>query len=277
MSAIYRCPVCHSPLITSADRGLVCENQHVFDRHKKGYVNLLLAQNKRSKQPGDDKAMVAGRSAFLQAGYYQPLVDQLQALIEPVLNESVQPKQLLDAGCGEGYYLNALSRSLPACKYWGFDISKPAILQASRYKQCEWAVASTAQMPYLDSSVDVILSVFSRVNEDEFLRVLKPQGKVVFVGPGQDHLMALRRIIYPEVKAYDEQKQTQVFSRLKLEQTASLNFSLHIDNPDAIQQLLGMTPHGQRIDSSAAQALAGLSYLDDEADFRVYVFQKLPA
>ncbi|MFC7000619.1 putative RNA methyltransferase [Pseudobowmanella zhangzhouensis] len=58
--SLYQCPVCQLPL-TLAERTYRCDNGHSFDQHKKGYVNLLLVQNKRSKMPGDDADMVQSR------------------------------------------------------------------------------------------------------------------------------------------------------------------------------------------------------------------------
>ena len=43
----------------------LCLTGHSFDRAAAGYVNLLPANRKHSKDPGDDKDMVAARAAFL--------------------------------------------------------------------------------------------------------------------------------------------------------------------------------------------------------------------
>ena len=43
---------------------------------KEGYVNLLIS-NKSSDSHGDDKEMVASRTAFLDGGYYKPLRDKV--------------------------------------------------------------------------------------------------------------------------------------------------------------------------------------------------------
>lgn len=44
---------------------------------KEGYVNLLPVQHKRSRDPGDSAEMMQARRAFLDAGHYQPLREQL--------------------------------------------------------------------------------------------------------------------------------------------------------------------------------------------------------
>ena len=58
------CPIDGNKLEQN-DGQLVCENGHTFDIARQGYVNLLPVQHKRSKQPGDSKAMVLARTAFL--------------------------------------------------------------------------------------------------------------------------------------------------------------------------------------------------------------------
>lgn len=269
---MYICPVCQDPLTESAEgtlKTLRCEQGHSFDRHKKGYVNLLLAQNKRSKQPGDDSVMVEGRRAFLDAGFYQPFADAITSLIA-----STHAKAILDAGCGEGYYLNHISQSLESVSIAGFDISKPAIQFASRYKQGEWAVASSARMPYATNSMDLILSVFSRVEPDEFARVLKSAGYVLFAGPGPNHLLGLRNVIYSEVREYDSEKHLDYFStQFTLVNQIELQVPLALTSEQDIQQLLSMTPHSQRVNREAEQRLGKLTGLNDTADFRLYLYQ----
>ena len=77
--AQYRCPLCQQALLLN-EKSYRCENNHSFDQAKQGYVNLLPVQFKHSKEPGDNKAMVQARRAFLDKGYYQPLLDNMLAL-----------------------------------------------------------------------------------------------------------------------------------------------------------------------------------------------------
>ena len=58
------CPVC-GKVLEKEDRSLVCADRHSFDLARQGYVNLLPVQHKHSQNPGDDKAMVRARRAFL--------------------------------------------------------------------------------------------------------------------------------------------------------------------------------------------------------------------
>ena len=286
---MYSCPVCKQALNSELSDALSvgslrCEQGHHFDRHKKGYINLLLAHNKKSKQPGDDINMVAGRRAFLNAGYYQALADKVAELV--LVHK---PRSILDAGCGEGFYLNNLitqaqqqtsalaSDTRQSIRAYGFDISKPAIAAAaSSYKNIEWAVASSARAPYQSGVFDCILSVFSRIESAEFARLLKVGGLVVFAGPGPKHLLALRELIYPEVNAYQAEKHADYFDeRFILIDKISQTFPLSIDSNAQIMNLLSMTPHSQRINKDAESRLKATQTLNDDADFLLYIYQMI--
>ncbi len=88
---------------------------------KEGYLNLHLAQHKRSRNPGDSDEMVRSRQRFLNAGYYHDLAEAITAAIK----QNGQNHRLLDIGCGEGYYLTEIQRAWPRCNWWGWIFQKP--------------------------------------------------------------------------------------------------------------------------------------------------------
>lgn len=51
IGALLACPVCGLSL-NRREATFACDNGHVFDVAREGYVNLLLAQNRHSKDPG---------------------------------------------------------------------------------------------------------------------------------------------------------------------------------------------------------------------------------
>ena len=111
-----------------------CAAGHSFDIARQGYTHLLPVQHKRSRDPGDSKAMVAARQRFLNAGHYQPIAEAVSrlALAERPAEDTFC---CLDAGCGEGYYLRQLvAASAPdaALSLLGLDISKWAVLSAAK-------------------------------------------------------------------------------------------------------------------------------------------------
>ncbi len=270
MSVLYACPVCEQPL-TLNKRRWQCPAMHSFDVHSKGYVNLLPVQRKRSKAPGDNKEMVLRRRQFLEAGYYAPLAMNIAQNFQRHLPQSAQ---VLDAGCGEGYYTQAIAGLNPGFQCYGLDISKAAVQAATKYKQIEWSVASSSHPPFSDQVFDGIVSIFSRVDSDPFARILKPGGRVCMVTPDKDHLHELRSLIYSEVQPYNTSKHKDYFdSRFSLFDEQSLQFEFSLTDNQAIQDLLGMTPHSQRLSSSATRRLQAQATLEDQACFKVYWFE----
>src|SRR5438874_1296903 len=77
---ILACPVCELPLYRR-DRNYACENRHIFDTAREGYVNLLLAQHRRSKDPGYSQEMIASRRMFFDSGHYELLADRMAEIM----------------------------------------------------------------------------------------------------------------------------------------------------------------------------------------------------
>ncbi len=183
------CPVrdCHAAL-GREDRRLFCPRGHSFDIARSGYVNLLQPQDRRSKRPGDTAAAVAGRRRLHDRGVTAPLLLAIAQSLSPSSRDVV-----LDAGCGDGYYLGTLARQT-GCSAHGVDISLPAIQAAARrYSDCEWIVANADRfVPYADRSFSIVLSITSRMNTTEFRRVLQPDGRLLLGVPAPDDLIELR-------------------------------------------------------------------------------------
>ena len=264
------CPLDSLPLHLH-ERSWRCENGHSYDVAKQGYVNLLPVQNKRSKDPGDSKAMVQARSHYLEQGYYQPLA---QVLADTVLVHGNQ--SLLDAGCGEGYYLRYLieqaEQSGVDLNIAALDISKWAVQAAARKdKRLSWMVASNSTIPLADNSVDTILCVFGFPVEAEFKRVLKPGGRLIMVDPASDHLKELKAIIYSEQKSKKETLPV-TSPEFKLISEQRLTFPVSLRSNQAIKDLLTMTPHLYRSSAEGREEVSKLESLDLTADIWVRVF-----
>ena len=63
----FICPLCREHFAVQ-EHSLVCPNCHTYDLARKGYVNLLRPGKSGACRHGDDKRMVAARSAVLDAG-----------------------------------------------------------------------------------------------------------------------------------------------------------------------------------------------------------------
>ena len=116
------CPVreCHLPLARE-ERRVICANGHSFDIARSGYINLLQPQDRRSKQPGDTAEAVAGRRRMHDLGVTEPLLRGIVSMASATREDNV-----LDAGCGDGFYLGSLAREV-AFDAHGVDISTVAI------------------------------------------------------------------------------------------------------------------------------------------------------
>ncbi len=272
-ASLYACPVCEN-LLEKVEQSYRCVSGHSFDCHKKGYVNLLLAQHKNTKAPGDNADMVKGRHEFLRAGYYQAFAQAIVNFIrEPCSHQ--ERLTLLDAGCGEGYYSEYVQQHMVNAEVYGVDISKPAIASAARCKTVHWSVASSHRLPFVGASFDFIMSVFSPVDEAAFLRVLKPGGFVLYAGPGREHLASLRAIVYDQVNEYLTEKHQDYFGQsFQLIKERSLQVPLQLDSQAAISQLLAMTPHAHRLSAKGRERLADTHALKDVGDFKLYLYQK---
>jgi 23S rRNA (guanine745-N1)-methyltransferase len=187
------CPVrdCHLPLVREGDR-LVCARGHSFDIARSGYVNLLQPQDRRSKKPGDTPAALHARRRLHDLGVTAPLLNAIGEML--VLSPG---DVVLDAGCGDGYYLGSLAQQ-SGCEAHGVDISIPAVDAAARRyppgkTSCEWIVANADRfVPYADHSFSVVMSITARMNEGEFRRVLRDDGRLLVALPAPDDLIELR-------------------------------------------------------------------------------------
>ena len=68
-------------------------------------------------------------------------------------------KNVLDAGCGEGYVYRAMKKRGYSGKWTGYDISPEAIEYARHESpEVEWQTAGVERLPFPDRSFDLVLS-----------------------------------------------------------------------------------------------------------------------
>jgi|SRR5579883_2548826 len=180
---------CRRPLDRDDGR-LVCSRGHSFDIAREGYVNLLQPQDRRSKAPGDSADAVAARRRLHDLGVTKPLLCAIEEMIGASSSDIV-----LDAGCGEGFYLGNLARKIGLAGH-GVDISTSAIQAAARrYGECEWVVANADRfLPYADRAFSIVLSITSRMSAGEFRRVLRDGGRLLVALPAPADLIELRGV-----------------------------------------------------------------------------------
>ena len=145
---LLKCPRCGKKIRFHAG-GLVCKKEHRFDISSKGYVNFL-QENRTLK--GYDNSFFASRARFMQAGYYDHIIDAVCGKAEQAAREAIfrssqksemtgeversvqnpvgaffersavgvqkkddvsgEPFVVADTGCGEGSYSSRLAERL---------------------------------------------------------------------------------------------------------------------------------------------------------------------
>ncbi|MGQ0618834.1 MAG: putative RNA methyltransferase [Panacagrimonas sp.] len=270
MSCIV-CPACRLPL-DRLTRVWTCARGHSFDVAREGYVNLLLAQHRNSREPGDKPDMVRARREFLHAGHYAPLREAVLDLLGPLGLGT-----LVDIGCGEGYYTSAFPSI--AAEVIGLDISRAAVqLAAKRFSgSITWLVGSGAVLPVADASVDLVSSLFCPLHVREMQRVLKPGAHVLLVTPAADHLWSLREGLFKEVRAHEPDKflagfetDFELCGRQRLRVPLSLTQS-------GLKQLLLMTPYGWKARPERRAALELHESFVTQAAFDLMLFRRTDA
>ncbi|RYY79702.1 MAG: methyltransferase domain-containing protein [Moraxellaceae bacterium] len=261
------CPLCHTDLLREKTRW-VCSNQHSFDVAKQGYVNLLPVQHKNSKSPGDTAEAVQARRDFLQAGYYQPLKDQLMNWFA-----DLQPHTVVDIGCGEGFYTSGMLAI--AEQVIGVDIAKTAVqIAAKRDPQATWFIASAAKLPIASHSIDVVSSFFSPLPREEMARVLKADGYVLVATPASGHLYEMRAALFEQVNPHQPEKFTEALApEFKLIKQDVLTYPLMLEQA-ALRHLIAMTPYAWKAKAEKRQQLEQVNALTTHASFQIYLFQK---
>lgn len=275
------CPIDKLELVNKG-RHYQCANGHSFDIAKQGYINLLPVQYKKSKNPGDSKAMVQARTRFLDAGFYKPIAELLSEIIFQQLDIN-RDNCIFDAGCGEGYYLQQVItaaldiNSESHFSFIGMDISKPAVLAACRRnKQANWIVGTNSQPPFINNSVDLIFSVFGFHSFDGFKKILKPKAKLILVEPGKKHLQELRDIIYAEPSSEKSASKSTDENDYTLIDTQTLEFKICLTNNPQILDLLSMTPHLFRANSEGKSSIENMDSLDLTTDIMFKIFEYNP-
>lgn len=265
----FVCPLCRKALELDGS-SLSCADRHSFDLARSGYVNLLPASKMNSKTPGDSKEMVSSRRNFLDKGYYEPLC---QALAKKARELSAENPVYFDAGCGTGYYTSAVHSAIGG-KCIGADISKFAVdTAAKRMKNALFAVASVYDLPIADSSVDIITNVFSPMADQEYRRILKSGGYLLYVVPAPRHLYSLKELLYDT--PYENELSYPVYEGFEETERLECSFDITLESAEDIEHLFAMTPYFWRTPAGALEKIRSLTRLDTRGEFYISVLKKI--
>ena len=245
-ATLFRCPLCH---ISLEPRGssLICKNNHTFNVAKKGHVNFVPGQ----KPLKYTQELFLARGRVFDQGFYAPALEKIQTIIETYQKEqNLSSLNIVDVGCGQGYYSKVLA-SNPNHTVIGFDLSTDAIaLAASGAHQALFMVADLTNIPLADESQDIILDILTQANYKEFQRILKPDGLIIKVIPGEEYLIEIRRLLAGSIQKdnHSDQSVIQHFqAHHKLNETTGTHYTLPVDSNQAMD-FLQMTPMTLHVD-----------------------------
>jgi 23S rRNA (guanine745-N1)-methyltransferase len=263
----YFCPLCQKALPLT-DKTYRCDNNHSFDQAKQGYVNLLPVQFKHSKEPGDNKEMVDARRAFLDKGFYQPLVDKMLAFYQQYGDQGAP---LLDAGCGDGFYTH--QHKTIENNVYGVDIAKETIkIAAKRYKECHFSVGTLSKLSFSNNYFAWLISVYAPILETEFTRILSQDGYLLTVTPAEKHLFELKELIYKQANQHDTSKSP--IDNLTLIEEQRLTYPMNFNHSDDVLNLLAMTPFAFKASKELITQIKTMTEFTCQADFILRLYKK---
>ena len=247
-----RCSVCGDVLHFETSC-VKCANGHSFDLSRDGYVNLLLSKKGVPKGMGDLREMLKARRSFLEKGYfdcfYDELIHRTKKHLSTQKRKQAKVLNVLDIGCGEGYYLGRLVNTPPPRRSeivtYGIDLSKDGVRLASKkHKHSRFLLADVHhEVPFLDRSVSVLSSIFSPRRFDEFARIMEPGGLCLIVIPTPEHLKELRQFV--DITKVDEDKELKLLNQsdeFEYVEGTPVSYTKELAEPD-LRDLLTMTPN----------------------------------
>ena len=266
--AMLRCPVCGTSM-QAEEGGKSCQctgvRRHSYDFARSGYLNLT----RPGDGEGDLKEAVNARKLFLNAGYYEPLSNEINAILQKLNAVTV-----LDAGCGEGYYTNRMAKDRSV---FGVDLSRVGIDSAAKQAkqnntEAAFAVGSIFSIPVMDATCDAVTNLFAPCCEEEFTRVLKSGGYLILVGAGERHLMGLKQVLYEN--PYLNPGRADLPTQMEEVERRRLTYTVTVEGRETIEALFSMTPYYWRTSEADRIKLQNIDILQTELDFDIFIYKK---
>lgn len=271
--SILRCPNCKLSL-QEIEKTVKCPNGHSFDISREGYINLLLANQKKKINSGDNKLMTNAREAFLAKGYYDVLIESIEVFVNEFVALNSRSFQLLDLGCGTGFYTRNLFKEKNIQKT-GVDISKVAIAKAAvKDKEATYIIGSVFNLAIADSSVDLLINIFSPLSLEELKRVLKPGGYFVKVIPIGNHMREIAELVYETFIPHESnvKEEIEADKELRIIKTENLRKIILLSGEDLLN-FVRMTPYLYKFKEGQLEQLTQLSVtLSFEIMIGQYIF-----
>ena len=133
-------------------------------------------------------------AAIVQRMIGEQLIEQLEII-------KINPCSIIDLGCATGYLTEQVAQCYPQAQILGIDIAEQMIIQAKQRetRKLQFACHMAEALPLESDSVDLIISnlMLQWCNEldpilMQCLRVLKPNGLLLFTSLGPNTLLELK-------------------------------------------------------------------------------------
>lgn len=122
-------------------------------------------------------------------------IDRAEIILNNICN--VKIKNILEIGCGRGYYLKALQQIDSSLKITGIDLNEKYLIEAKKYirnDNVKVIKGDANKLLFKDNSIDAIIAseILEHVPNDnkvldEIYRVLKKEGRAMISVPNQDY------------------------------------------------------------------------------------------
>ncbi|MGV8163067.1 MAG: class I SAM-dependent methyltransferase [Candidatus Nanoarchaeia archaeon] len=106
-------------------------------------------------------------------------VDFNQKILDCLGNE--KNLKVLDAGCGNGDFLEFVHKQKPNWALYGFDISKGMIQEAKKEtnKKIKYSVATVQKIPFKDETFDVVIAKHMLYHAEDIQKAIKEMHRVL--------------------------------------------------------------------------------------------------
>lgn len=243
--AMFQCPICFTSMKIVDLKSIVCTKNHTFDLARQGHANLLIKQIKTNY---DKRLFQARRKVIKESGCYDSLHKEIVHLIEKHIPNK-KGLTLIDMGTGEGTHLAQIKKSLLSkdrkVSGVGIDISKDGILEAAKaYNDLNWFVADIANTPFKEATFFSLLNILSPSNYGEFNRLIKDDGIIIKVIPGNEYFIQLRNFFHKQTEEqnYSNQKVLNHFKdHFSLINKVSIHETRSVD-PSYMESFVHMSP-----------------------------------
>jgi 23S rRNA (guanine745-N1)-methyltransferase len=119
-----------------------------------------------------------------------------------------------------------------------------------------------------------MFAVFSPIGIDEADRVLKDDGKLILVGPGENHLKGLLALMYEKINPHSGNfKDIDESDKFNCIESIEIKENIKIENKH-ILDFLRMTPYYWQVKEEIKETILGLEYLERPIHFYLKVYRK---